>query len=64
MAVSERAVPLHNAVQEGGGVEVTALGGGGGKKVTPRAFNTYGCLLEMVTYFKYLGRVILAADNN
>ena len=33
-------------------------------KVTARAFSTYGLPLEMVTPFQYLGRVILAADND
>ena len=29
---------------------------------TSRVFSAYGCTLEMVPYFKYLGRVLLAAD--
>ena len=32
--------------------------------VTSRAFSAYGRPLEMVTSFRYLGRVILAADDN
>ena len=32
-------------------------------EVTARAFNAYGRPLEMVTSFKYLGRVILATDD-
>ena len=31
---------------------------------TSRAFSAYGCPLEMVTSFKYLGRVISAEDNS
>ena len=34
------------------------------REFTERAFSAYGRPLEMVTYFRYLGRVILAADNN
>ena len=34
------------------------------REVTIRAFSAYGCLLEMVTYFKYMGRVILTTDND
>ena len=33
------------------------------REVTARAFSAYGRPLEMVTYFKYLGRVILEADD-
>ena len=33
------------------------------RAVTSRAFSAYGHPLEMVTSFRYLGRVILAADN-
>ena len=32
--------------------------------VTSRAFSAYGCPLEMVTSFRYLGRVISAADED
>ena len=31
---------------------------------TARAFSAYGNPLEMVTYFRYLGRVILVVDDN
>ena len=34
------------------------------RAVTSRAFSAYGHPLEMVTSFRYLGRVILAADND
>ena len=34
------------------------------RAVTSRAFSTYGPPLEIVTYFRYLGRVILGADEN
>ena len=34
------------------------------REVTARAFSTYGCPLDMVTSLKYLGRVILATDND
>ena len=34
------------------------------REVTTRAFSAYGLHLEMVTYFKYLGRVILEADED
>ena len=33
------------------------------REVTDRAFSSYGRPLEIVTSFKYLGRVILAADD-
>ena len=33
------------------------------REVTSRAVSTYGHPLEMVTSFKYLGKVISAADN-
>ena len=33
------------------------------REVTARAFSAYGHPLEMVTSFRYLGRVILATDN-
>ena len=32
--------------------------------VTSREFSAYGRPLEMVTSFRYLGRVILAAEND
>ena len=32
--------------------------------VTPRAFSAYGIPLFMVTSFQYLGRMILAADDD
>ena len=32
--------------------------------VTSREFSTYGCPLEMVTSFQYMGKVILAADDD
>ena len=32
--------------------------------VTSRAFSTYGISLDMVTSFQYLGRVILAVDDD
>ena len=31
---------------------------------TERAFESYGKALEMVSSFKYLGRVMTAGDNN
>ena len=34
------------------------------RAVTSRAFSAYGHPLEMVTSFRYLGRVILEADDN
>ena len=34
------------------------------KAVTPRAFSAYGRPLDMVIYFKYLGGVISAADDD
>ena len=34
------------------------------REVTVRAFRAYGIPLEMVTSFKYLGRVISAADDD
>ena len=34
------------------------------REVTTRDFSVYGRPLEMVTSFRYLGRVILEADNN
>ena len=34
------------------------------REVTTRAFSAYGRPMEMVTSFQYLGRLILAADNN
>ena len=34
------------------------------REVTTRSFITYGRPLEMVTSFKYLGRVILETDND
>ena len=34
------------------------------REVTTRAFSAYGPLLEMVTFFIYLGQVISAADDN
>ena len=34
------------------------------RAVTSREVNAYGCPLDMVIYFRYLGREILAADNN
>ena len=34
------------------------------RAITPRSFSTYGRILEMTTSFRYLGRVISAADNN
>ena len=34
------------------------------REVTARAFSAYGCPLEMVTSFRYLGRVILEADED
>ena len=34
------------------------------REVTTRAFRAYGIPLDMVTSFKYLGRVILEVDNN
>ena len=33
------------------------------REVTARAFSAYGSPLEMVTSFKYLGRVISATDD-
>ena len=33
-------------------------------EVTTRAFSAYGCPVEMVASFKYLGRMILASDYN
>ena len=36
----------------------------GESSVTSRAFSTYGNPLEMVTSFRYLGQVILAADDD
>ena len=49
----------------GSGAEETAISGGGGEG-GHRAwyFSAYGCPLEMVSSFKYLGRVISAADND
>ena len=32
--------------------------------MTLREFSTYGCSLEMVTSFKYLGRVLLAQNDD
>ena len=34
------------------------------REVTPRVFSAYGHHLEIVTSFQYLGRVILAADDD
>ena len=34
------------------------------KEVVAKAFNAYGIPLEMVASFKYLGRVISAADDD
>ena len=34
------------------------------RAVTPRAFSTYGRTLEMIPPFKYLGRVLLTADDD
>ena len=34
------------------------------RTVTSRAFSTYGLPLEMVTSFRYLGRVIWAEDDD
>ena len=34
------------------------------REVTARAFRAYGHPLEMVTSFKYLGRMILATEND
>ena len=34
------------------------------RKITARAFRAYERPLEMVTSFKYLGRVISATDDN
>ena len=34
------------------------------RAVTSRAFSAYGRPLEMVPFFKYLGRVLLAADDD
>ena len=34
------------------------------REVTDRACSAYGRLLEMVTYFRYLGQVISAADDD
>ena len=34
------------------------------REVTARYFSAYGRPLEMATSFKYLGRLILAADND
>ena len=34
------------------------------RNFTARYFSTYGCPLDMVTSFRYLGRVILAADDD
>ena len=31
---------------------------------TSRAFSSYGHTLDMVTSFKYMGRVLLAADDD
>ena len=36
----------------------------GEREVTLRAFSAYGCPLEIVTSFKYLGWVILATDDD
>ena len=33
------------------------------REFTARYFSAYGCPLDMVTYFKYLGRVISAAED-
>ena len=50
---------MQSAVQEGVVVEAEE-----GRAVTYRSFRDYGRPLEMVTSFRYLGRVILAADND
>ena len=34
------------------------------REVTSRVFSAYGHPLEMVAYFKYMGRVILATNND
>ena len=55
---------MHVSVQEGGGEEVKAFGGRGGKVGDLREFSAYGLTLEMVLSFKYLGRVLLAVDDH
>ena len=34
------------------------------RAVTSRAFSSYGLPIKMVPYFKYLGRVLLEADDD
>ena len=34
------------------------------REVTTRSLSTYGCPLEMVTSFRYLGQIISVADDN
>ena len=41
-----------------------AFGGRGGKVGDLRAFSAYGLTLNMVLSFKYLGRVLLAVDDD
>ena len=34
------------------------------RAVTSRVFSAYGRTLDMIPFFKYLGRVLLAADDD
>ena len=55
---------MHGTMHSGSGAEETAFSGGGGEEGHLQGFSAYGRTLETVTSFKYLGRVILATENN
>ena len=45
-------------------MEEKAISGGSERDITTRAFIAYGRPLEIVTSFKYLGRLISKEDEN
>ena len=56
---AERAAPGERAVPQGSGKEETET-----RENSERAFEAYGKLIESVTEFKYLGRILTATDND
>ena len=63
--VAEQDVLAHIKVQEGSGAETMALGGGGGAGGHLQVIQSlWAPPQEIVTFFRYLGQVILAADDN
>ena len=63
MEVDERVALDHITVQEGSGEGKRALGGGGSSGHI-QAIQRLWDPLEIMNSFRYLGQVILAADNN